>query len=69
VTADYINGLASLGYTNLSGKQIVCLKARGITLDFIQSVPGKPSLRKLVMMKDPQGTSAGDCGPETFPND
>ena len=70
VTAKYINGLASLGYTDLSAKQIICLSARGITLDFIQSVPGgKPSLRKVIMMKDPQGTSAGDCGPEALPND
>jgi hypothetical protein len=70
VTAEYINGLASLGYTDLSAKQTTCLSARRITLDFIQSVPGsKPSLRKLIMMKDPQGTSAGDCGPDAFPND
>ena len=70
VTPEYINGLASLGYTDLSAKQITCLSARRITLDFIQSVPGgKPSLRKLIMMKDPQGTSAGDCGPDAFPND
>jgi len=70
VTAEYINGLASLGYTDLSARQIICLSARGITVDFIRSVPGgKHSLRKLIIMKDPQGTSAGDCGPEAFPND
>ena len=70
VTAEFINGLASLGYTDLSAKQVICLSVRGITPEYIQSVPGgKHSLRKLVVMKDPRGTSKGDCGPEAFPND
>ena len=70
VTAEFINGLASLGYTDLSAKQVICLSVRGITPEYIRSVPGgKHSLRKLVIMKDPKGTSQGDCGPEAFPND
>jgi len=72
VTPEYIKGLASLGYTGLSAKQVTCLGARGITLDYIQSFPSepnRPSLRKLIMMKHPHGTSTGDCGPEAFPND
>jgi hypothetical protein len=70
VTPEFINGLASLGYTDLSAKQIICLSARGITPDYIKSVPGgKHSLRQIVLMKDPQGTARGDCGPDAFPND
>ena len=73
ISADYVKGLASLGYKGLSAKQIICLRVRGISLDYIQGVQaetsGRPSLRKLIQMRDPDGTSAGDCGPEAFPDE
>jgi hypothetical protein len=73
INADYVKGLASLGYSGLSAHQLICLRVRGVSIDYIRRTQaetgGRPSLRKLIQLRDPYGTAVGDCGPEAFPDE
>jgi hypothetical protein len=73
ITPAYLEGLSSLGYRGLTAGRVICLQVRGVSLEYIKSVQGDkaapPSLRQLIMMRDPQGTAVGDCGPEAFPDE